>query len=175
MPKHAIYATRIDLKQKAREALIALLQPLLFDLNDLRMQVKQAHWNVKGMYFKPLHELFDDLQQGLLESIDDLAERIATLGGYASASARSTAAASRVPELPDLVDGAALLLALVERYAQLAKAVREASDRAADLGDDGSADLLTGLSRLLDKALWILDSHLSSGVVVRAKPVVPNA
>ena len=56
--------TRIDLPQKRREAMIDLLNAQLADTIDLRYQVKQAHWNVKGPHFIALHELFDKFYAG---------------------------------------------------------------------------------------------------------------
>ena len=59
------FKTRNDLPAKAREEMIALLNRQLADTFDLMSQVKQAHWNVKGPQFFPLHELFDKLAEGI--------------------------------------------------------------------------------------------------------------
>ena len=152
--------TRIDLPQDVREEMIALLNAQLADTIDLRYQVKQAHWNVKGPHFIALHELFDKLYADLDGPIDEIAERVTALGGVALGTVR-IAAKSRLPEMPhDLVEGMKLVALLADRYAALGATTREAID-AADEEDADTADLFTGISRELDKALWFLEAHLA--------------
>ena len=78
-----MYKTKIDLSEKIRRNVINILNDRLADAIDLQSQVKQAHWNVKGPNFIALHELFDKISDEVLEHIDDLAERITSLGGTA--------------------------------------------------------------------------------------------
>lgn len=152
--------TRNDLKSKARDAMVALLNQQLADAFDLRAQVKHAHWNVKGPHFIALHELFDKLQADLEVPIDDIAERVTTLGGFARGTARLAIAASRLAELPARTDGLELVAVLADRYAALAQTTRAAIETATAAGDADTADLFTGVSRGLDKALWFLEAHL---------------
>lgn len=155
------FPTRNDLAPKMRGAVCALLNQQLADLIDLYSQVKQAHWNVKGMQFIALHELFDKLAGGLEAHVDEMAERVTALGGYASGTVRMAAGASRLAEYPTgAVDGPDHVKALVERYAQLAATTRTAIQASADQGDADTADLFTGVSRDLDKGLWFLEAHL---------------
>ncbi len=73
---------------------------------DLKTQAKQAHWNVKGLDFYQLHELFDTLAGELEGYVDMVAERITALGGTAMGTARIAANESLIPEYPfDSVDG----------------------------------------------------------------------
>lgn len=155
------FSTRVNLPAAVRGQMTALLNQNLCDLLDLGSQVKQAHWNVKGPQFHPLHVLFDTLAEELEDNIDDLAERVTALGGTATGTARMAAATSRLPEYPlDTHDGLALVGVLAERYAACANAARAAIRSAADAGDDGTADLFTGITRALDKNLWFLEAHL---------------
>jgi starvation-inducible DNA-binding protein len=92
--------------------------------------------------------------------IDDTAERVTSLGALAKGTVRMAAAASALPEFPDAQDGEfSYVNALVARYAAAANSVRKAIDTTAALGDADTADLLTGVSRDLDKALWMLEAH----------------
>ena len=75
------HATRIDLPADVRGGAIALLNQQLADTFDLYSQTKQGHWNVKGMQFFQLHELFDKLAGELDDFVDLLAERVTALGG----------------------------------------------------------------------------------------------
>ncbi len=78
----------------------------------LKTQVKQAHWNVKGMDFYQLHLLFDEMATELEEYIDLVAERVTALGGLAVGTAR-TARDSILPEFPfDILDGKEYVTAL---------------------------------------------------------------
>lgn len=155
------FPTRHDLPNDNRRDLVALLNQHLADTHDLHSQTKYAHWNVKGPMFIALHKLFDELAAELAEAADEIAERSTALGGIATGTARHAAAASRLPEFPaDTFKDAAVVEALAIRYAALAKSTREAIDTADELADKDTADLFTGLSRELDKALWFLEAHL---------------
>ena len=155
------FSTRHDLPADARQKLIALLNQQLADTTDLRTQTKHAHWNVKGSNFIALHKLFDELAALLNGFIDEIAERATALGGVATGTARVVAANSRVPEFPpDAFDWKAVVTALADRYANLAKTTREAIDQGDELGDQDTVDLFTDVSRGLDKSLWFLEAHL---------------
>jgi len=97
----------------------------LADSTDLRTQVKWAHWNVKGLHFIQLHELFDAIASHLEEQTDSIAERITTLGGVANGTAREVASKSDLKEA-DLTasGGPAMLKYLVHNVAHHANALR---------------------------------------------------
>ncbi len=153
--------TRNDLAESVRGKMVTLLNQQLADTADLYSQVKQAHWNVKGAQFIALHELFDDLAEDLLATTDDLAERAVQLGGSATGTVRMAADASRLPEFPAVAVGSMEAVTLLaDRYAVLAASTRDAIDTADTAGDADTADLFTGVSRMLDKALWFLEAHL---------------
>jgi starvation-inducible DNA-binding protein len=159
-----MHPTRNDIAENARKGVIALLNARLADLIDHQLALKHAHWNVKGPHFIALHELFDTLQGNLTGHIDDMAERITALGGTAVGGLQAVAKASTLPPLPgDLFDGLSLVATLADRNAQLAKAVRQGIDEVTEMGDADAADLLTGLSRQLDKDLWFLEAHQQRG------------
>ena len=143
---------------------IQLLNQTLACTVDLRSQVKQACWNVKGKDFPPLHALFATLATELEVYTDLVAERIAALGGMAMGTARTAATQSKLPEYPDaIVEGDAHVLALAERFAQYATALRGGISLAADVEDAGSAAVYTDISRGIDKQLWFLEAYLHRG------------
>ena len=156
-----LYPTRIDLPAEARSQVIAVLNQSLAVTLDLKTQTKQAHWNVKGMDFLQLHELFDEMAGELEEYVDMVAERVTALGGTAIGTARVAADTSILPEYPfEAVDGPEHVTALAERFAVYAKHVREAIDTTDEIGDADTADLYTEISRTIDKRLWFLEAHL---------------
>jgi starvation-inducible DNA-binding protein len=85
------YSTRIDLPIEVRSPVVELLNQSLATAADLKTQIKQAHWNVKGKDFYQLHLLFDEIASEVEEHIDLLAERVTTLGGEALGTARIAA------------------------------------------------------------------------------------
>jgi starvation-inducible DNA-binding protein len=88
----AMFSTRNDLSREVRGQMVALLNQQLADTFDLYSQTKQAHWNVKGAQFTPLHELFDKLAEELANHADAIAERATALGGLALGTVRLSAA-----------------------------------------------------------------------------------
>lgn len=159
--KQRLYPTRIDLPETTRAGLIEILNHSLATTLDLKTQVKQAHWNVKGINFYQLHLLFDEMATELEEYIDLIAERATVLGGTAMGTARMAIADTIIPEFPlDLANDKDYVVALADRYAPYAKMVREAIDQTGALGDADTADLYTEISRAIDKRLWFLEAHL---------------
>ncbi|MEX2121482.1 MAG: DNA starvation/stationary phase protection protein Dps [Pirellulales bacterium] len=156
-----MFRTRNDLSEEVRGPMIALLNQQLADTLDLYSQTKQAHWNVKGAQFFPLHELFDKLAGELDGYADMIAERATALGGLALGTVRLAAANSQLPEYELAVtESLPTVEAVAERYAALASSMRQAIKPAEKQGDAATADLFTELSRGLDKALWFLEAHL---------------
>lgn len=158
-----LHKTKIDIDAGIRERLIDLLNQRLADASDLKSQAKQAHWNVKGMNFIALHELFDQVSTELETHIDDIAERVTTLGGTALGTIRVTAGRSSLAEYPlEITDGSAHVDALSSALADFGKKVRADIDTADDMGDADTADLFTGISRAIDKQLWFVEAHQQS-------------
>ena len=144
------YSTRIDIPLEIRTQVIELLNQTLATTLDLKTQVKQAHWNVKGINFYQLEEY-----------IDLIAERVTALAGAAMGTARIAASQSAIPEYPfDILDGKDHLTALADRIAPYAKIIRAAINQTTELGDADTADLYTEISRTIDKYLWFLEAHL---------------
>lgn len=155
-----LHNTKIDIAKGKREKIIAILNQRLADAADLKSQAKQAHWNVKGPNFIALHELFDQVSTELDTHVDDIAERITTLGGTAMGTVRLAAQNSSLSEYPhEITDGAAHVDALSTALADFGKKVRADIDNTDELGDKDTADLFTGVSRGVDKLLWFVEAH----------------
>lgn len=155
------FPTRHDLPAEVRHQVVELLSKTLASSSDLKSQIKQAHWNVKGFDFFQLHELFDELAIEVEGYVDMVAERITTLGGVALGTVRVAASESILSEYPaKAVDGIEHITALADRYAAFAKHLRDAIEETADLGDADTSDLYTEISRTIDMRLWFLEAHL---------------
>lgn len=158
-----MYRTQIDLPLQMREKLVALLNARLADAIDLKLQAKQAHWNVKGPSFIALHELFDKIATTADGFVDEIAERVTALGGTAEGTVQVVGKRSTLEAYPlDISEGLAHVGALAGSLANFAKGARAAIDAATDLKDADTADLFTGISRETDKQLWLLEAHLQA-------------
>jgi starvation-inducible DNA-binding protein len=157
------FKTTIDIPADAREQLCQLLNQQLADTVDLYTQLKHAHWNVKGHDFYQLHLLFDQLAECPEEWSDKIAERVATLGGYVTGTARMAAASTRLPEVPNgAVEGMELVRAMVASYANYCASTRECIGRSEELSDPTTANMLTDISEDADKNRWFLEAHLQA-------------
>jgi starvation-inducible DNA-binding protein len=156
-----MHATSVGLNHEVREQMVALCNQQLANISDLYTQSKQAHWNVKGMHFEGLHVLFDKMADGVFPFGDMIAERATALGGVALGTVRMAAKASELPEFPaDIFVGNEMIKTVVDRWGQYSSSVRAAIDTADSVGDKGTADMFTEISREVDKLLWFAESHL---------------
>jgi starvation-inducible DNA-binding protein len=155
-----LYATKNDLREATRTEVISLLNQRLAESIDLQTQCKQAHWNVKGPAFIGLHKLFDDINEDVEQYVDLIAERIVQLGGIAEGTVGAVEGRSTLPDYPlALSTGAEHVAALSDALAAFGRTARIGIEEMNELEDAGSADLLTGISRGIDKWLWFVEAH----------------
>src|SRR6202050_5064197 len=153
-----MYETENDITQQRRSELNALMNQRLADAVDLQMQLKQAHWNVKGPHFIGLHELFDQIDEAVESYVDLIAERIVQLGGIAEGTVRVAAFRSRLEEYPlAIADGSAHVEAVAKALSTFGHDARNTIDEADGLGDADTADIFTEVSRGIDKWLWFVE------------------
>jgi starvation-inducible DNA-binding protein len=156
-----MHKTRNDLPKPTRVQMIELLNMRLADAIDLYNQVKQAHWNVKGMQFIALHELFDKICEAVEDGVDELAERAVQLGGVAEGTVQAVVKRTTLAPYPlELKAGRDHVDRLAKALAAYGKSLRAAIQTAADAGDADTSDLFTQLSRAADKQLWFVEAHI---------------
>lgn len=149
------------LKDNARKTAISELNARLADGLALGLAIKQAHWNVKGVNFIAVHELFDTVHARLLEHLDIFAERVQVLDGVAEGTAEVVAKESSLKPYPtDLVKSADHIREICARMRDHGEKLRAAIDTTDEAGDADTADIFTAASRTADKDLWFLESHL---------------
>jgi len=160
-PVDQLFPTRSYLPEQVRRSSIGVLNQCLADLSAVTMQLKSAHWNVKGQEFYQLHELFEDLIEEFDGYVDDVAERASALGGRPPGTAREVARQTTIPALPPhTVEGVALVGELVDRLAVLDANLYEQLETVTERNDLDTADLLNEISRVVAKSLWFLEAHL---------------
>ncbi|ODT61661.1 MULTISPECIES: DNA starvation/stationary phase protection protein Dps [Paracoccus] len=149
------------LTDNARKTAVSELNARLADGLALSMAIKQAHWNVKGINFIAVHELFDTVHANLEAHLDVFAERVQVLDGVAIGTAEAVAKASTLKEYPtDLVKSADHIREICARMRDHGEKLRAAIDVTDEAGDANTADIFTAASRTADKDLWFLESHL---------------
>jgi starvation-inducible DNA-binding protein len=154
------HETSNDLPADVRTQVVELLNERLADGIDLATQTKQAHWNVKGSQFIALHKLFDEIHAAADEYVDLLAERVVQLGGIAEGTVRIVAERSELTDYPRAIaDGPEHVGALAGALAEFGMRMRRAIDETDELGDRGSSDICTEISRGIDKWLWFVEAH----------------
>ena len=162
MSQH-LHPSKIDLPDDAKAAMIGLLNERLANAVDLSTQMKQAHWNVKGPNFIALHELFDRIHGAVMGHVDEIAERITTLGGTAAGTAVVAANSSILPTYPlDIHAGNDHIDAVSTALSEFARNIRRAIERAGDIGDADTEDLFVEVSRDMDKQLWLVEAHVQA-------------
>ncbi len=155
-----MHSTRNTLSEIIRTQSVALLNRHLAAAIDLHAQVKQAHWNVRGPGFIGIHKLFDDVAGEVEDASDRIAERARALGGDALGTVQGAAERSfLVPYALNVADGGEHVFAVCGALAAFGQSTRNAIDLCAKLGDAGTADLFTQLTRDIDQQLWFVESH----------------
>jgi starvation-inducible DNA-binding protein len=137
-----------------------VLQATLIELIDLSLQAKQAHWNVVGPTFKPVHEFLDELVDDYRGWYDDVAERLTAIGVSPDGRLATVTDGTPLATLPPgpLADQA-VVVAMDERVTLVAARIRERADRMAD--DLATQDLLIAILRGLEKQRWMIRAHRS--------------
>ncbi|MDO4887623.1 MAG: DNA starvation/stationary phase protection protein [Actinomycetaceae bacterium] len=134
------------------------LQQATVDLTDLALLGKQAHWNIQGSRFRALHLQLDEIVDEVRAASDEVAERLAAIGGFPDARAATVAQQSGLKQ----VDAGALRVD--EVYPQFEELLLVVSDRikasldAVDEEDHLTADILIGIATGLEKQAWMLRS-----------------
>ncbi len=155
-----MYETENDISQRRRTELNALMNQRLASAVDLQMQMKQAHWNVKGPSFIGLHELFDKVDEAVESYVDMIAERIVQLGGIAEGTVRVAASRTRLEEYPlEIAEGMAHVEAVARALSTFRPGSPHTINEADALDDADTADLFTEISRGIDKWLWFVEAH----------------
>ena len=161
----------IGLPDKVRMAHIEALNQILADTITLRDLYQKHHWQVAGPTFYQLHLLFEKHYNELNEIVDQLAERIQTLGGISLAMAADVAEMTTVPRPPRGAEPPPVQISrLLEAHEIVIKQVRGAAKTADENGDDGTNDLLvSSVLRTNELQVWFISEHIVDTDLVRSE------
>ena len=147
------------LKKNHQTQMVEVLQAVLADSFALYFKTHAYHWNVEGPHFDSLHKLFGDQYTELWAATDVLAERIRALGSYAPMTlAEMTKPATIKPAKGGKIDAMVMVKDLAAGHAALSKIIAESIDKASDVGDEVTADMLIARQAVHDKAAWMLNA-----------------
>jgi starvation-inducible DNA-binding protein len=136
------------------------LSTLLASSYSLYLKTHNFHWNVTGPMFTTLHTMFEAQYTELALAIDEIAERIRSLGAFAPGSFTAFAALTKVPEETGRPDAKEMIRILVADQAALADAARAVIEAAEAVRDQATTDLATRRLDIHEKNAWMLRSHL---------------
>jgi len=152
---------QIGIPETSRVASVKALSHCLADTYTLYLKTQMFHWNVTGMSFKALHELFEEQYRDLAEAADEIAERIRTLGAWAPGSYVDFQRLTCIPAVDGKPDGRAMVTELIADHERTTRRLRDALPAAEDGRDEGTVDLLTARLRVHEKAAWMLRAHVT--------------
>jgi starvation-inducible DNA-binding protein len=160
----------IALGEKERRTSCDNLNQVLADTITLRDLYKKHHWQVTGPTFYQLHLLFDKHAGEQTELIDEIAERIQTLGGVAVAMAADVAEITSIPRPPRGREESPVQISrLLQAHEIVLLEARSMAKQAADAGDDGTNDLLvSNVIRLNELQVWFTSQHVVDVPLVHA-------
>ena len=150
----------IGLNTKKAEQLADKLNDLLANYSIFYQNVRGYHWNIKGEKFFELHVKFEELYTDLLLKIDEIAERILTLG-YAPEHNYSTyKKVSGINESSEVTDGIRAVKDIVQSFQAIIALERTLLELSSDAGDEGTNALMSDYIREQEKLVWMYSSFL---------------
>lgn len=138
------------------------LNRLLADEHVLYIKTRRAHWNVEGPDFLTVHRFFEEQYKQLEQMIDDIAERIRTIGHYTEATLTGFLQETHLTEeTREKNNSLGFMKSLLEDHETIIIHLRENIDRYDEVWKDaGSSDFITGLMETHEKMAWMLRAHL---------------
>ncbi len=152
---------RIGLDIKVSKKLANDLNELLADYSTFYQNVRGYHWNIKGEDFFVLHTKFEELYDDLVVKIDDIAERILTLGYSPNHRYTDYAKQSKVKESSEVSSGKKAVEELLEAFQVILLKQREILEEASEAGDEGTSALMSDYIREQEKLVWMYSAHVN--------------
>lgn len=146
----------IGISSTDREKVADALSRLLADSYTLYLQTHNFHWNVTGPQFRELHLMFEEHYTELATAVDDIAERIRTLGVAAPGTYQAFSRLTSIREVEGVPAGEEMVDLLTQGHESVVRTCREALKIAQDAGDESSVALISDRMRVHEKTAWML-------------------
>lgn len=158
-----VYPTALDIQDNVKTNTIDKLQSLLVLLIDLRQVVRTAHWNIKGINFISYHTLLDEVQSSIDSYVDEVAEKVVTLGGIADGEVTKVNNDSALPTANILSycnDGLSCLREVNSLLAITTTKVTDSGNNLNSNGDPVNSNYLIDLAAKFQKLVYLVEQHL---------------
>lgn len=152
-------AIALDLENS--KVLAEKLNLLLADYHILYMNTRGYHWNIKGHKFFELHIKFEELYTDLGVKIDEIAERILTLGHTPMHTFTDLLESSNIRETKNVSDGFDAMREILHSFQIILKSQRELLILSGDAGDEGTNSLMSDYITQQEKLVWMYNSFMS--------------
>ncbi|GAA0854633.1 Dps family protein [Aliiglaciecola litoralis] len=146
----------IGINESDRQSIAQGLKHLLADSYTLYLQTHNFHWNVTGPQFRELHLMFEEHYTELAVAVDDIAERIRTLGVVAPGTYKEFAKLSQVKEVDGVPQASEMVEILTKGHEQVVKTCRSVLKIAQQADDESSSALVSDRMRVHEKTAWML-------------------
>lgn len=150
----------ISLPDASREKIADSLSHLLADTFSLYLTTHYFHWNVKGMRFRPMHQMLEEQYNEIWNALDEIAERIRELGFEAPGSLSVYSKMSTLPEPRSGMNNAEMLEFLVKGHGQVIERIRGIYPLTSEVNDGATGSLLDDRCSAHEKMAWMLRSML---------------
>ncbi|MEM0942478.1 MAG: DNA starvation/stationary phase protection protein [Pseudomonadota bacterium] len=149
-----------ELNAPALDAIVDGLTQAVAETCVTTMKAQNYHWNVTGMAFGSLHDLFQKIYEDHFEAQDDLSERVKALDGHAEGRLSVLLDRSKVEECDGHVSAEQMIANMAEDQLTLAGTLAALADAAQENGDLLTEDLAIARGQVHEKFAWMLKSHL---------------
>lgn len=146
----------IGISEQDRVSIAEGLKKLLADSYTLYLQTHNFHWNITGPQFRELHLMFEEHYTELAVAVDDVAERIRTLGVAAPGTYKAFAELSSIAEVDGVPEAKTMVELLTKGHEQVVKTAREVLKVAQEADDESTASLVSDRMRIHEKTAWML-------------------
>jgi starvation-inducible DNA-binding protein len=151
---------RIGLDNQKSEELAKLLSDLLANYSVFYQNMRGFHWNIQGQKFFELHIKFEELYNNFFVKIDDIAERVLTLGHAPTHQFSSYLKDSKIEETSEVNDGTKAVKAILDSFEILIEKQRKILVISGQIGDEGTNALMSDYIREQEKLVWMYSSYL---------------
>jgi len=151
---------RIGLDQEKAEVLVENLNELLANYQVFYMNVRGFHWNIKGEKFFELHAKFEELYNDLLIKVDEIAERVLTLGGTPMHAYTSYITASEIHEVTNATGAKETVEHLIDSFETLLRKQRSLMELSGEADDEGTNSLISDYISEQEKLIWMYSAFL---------------
>ncbi len=151
----------IGITEKNRQAVAEELNKLLADEHILYNKTRNYHWSIEGPSFMEFHKLYEGQYTQLAEMIDEIAERIRTIGHFAEGRLKELVKLASLDEPEAPTEQSKQIANLDADHETIIKRLRKLiKDFDEKYEDIGSSDFATGLLKQHEKMAWMLRSYL---------------